>query len=98
MELTFSLENVYAHIRTHNGAHRATCAFSLGVVEDHVLVPLIVNGLLLAHQLVRTDLNAQDTSFTFIFVDLYCRQEGTTSFQLNLRNHVSRYPSNYLDT
>jgi hypothetical protein len=74
MELKFSsFENFYAHIRTHDGAHRAPRTFALRVVENHVLITLVINGFFLAHQLVGTYFNTQDTSLTFIFVDFYCR-------------------------
>jgi hypothetical protein len=75
MELKFSFENFYAHIRTYDGTHRAASALSLRVIKHYVLIALVVYGFFLAHQLVRADLNTQDTTLTFVFVYFYCRHK-----------------------
>jgi hypothetical protein len=68
----FSLENLDAHIRTHYGANGAAGALPFRVIQDHVLIALVINGLLLAHQLVRAHIDTQNTSLAPVFVYFYC--------------------------
>jgi hypothetical protein len=59
-----------ANIRTHHSAHGTAGALFFRIVQNHILVPLIVDALFLMDQPVGANLDTKGAAFAFVLVDL----------------------------
>lgn len=72
LTLTYtSLKHFDAYVRTHYRAQGASCASSIRILQDHVLISLVVDSLFLTDQTVGADVNTQNASLAFVPFDLY---------------------------